>query len=69
MMIRLGRAIRSPSALKGGETDMMKDYIVGGRQYQFEEGEQPKDAVEAKKVEPQDKAARPQNKKRKAATK
>jgi len=55
--------------LKGGETDMMKDYIVGGRQYQFEEGEQPKDAVEVKKVEPQDKAARPQNKKRKAATK
>ena len=48
---------------------MMKDYIVGGRQYQCEEGTQPKDAVEVKKVEPQDKAARPQDKKRKAATK
>ena len=49
---------------------MMKDYIVGGRQYQFEEGTQPKDAVEVmKKVEPQNKAVKPQNKKRKAATK
>ena len=49
---------------------MMKDYIIGGKQYQYEEGTQPKDAVEVmKKVEPQDKAARPQNKKRKAATK
>jgi hypothetical protein len=44
---------------------MMKDYIIGGKQYQFEEGTQPKDAVEVKKVEPQDKAVRPQNKKRK----
>ena len=41
---------------------MMKDYIIGGKQYQYEEGTQPKDAVEVKKVEPQ-------NKKRKAATK
>jgi hypothetical protein len=48
---------------------MMKYYIIGGKQYQYEEGTQPKDAVEVKKVEPQDKAARPQNKKRKAATK
>lgn len=48
---------------------MLKEYIVDGRQYQYEEGTQPKDAVEVKKVEPQDKAARPQNKKRKAATK
>ena len=48
---------------------MMKDYIIGGKQYQYEEGTQPKDAVEVKKVEPQNKAARPQNKKRKAETK
>ena len=48
---------------------MVKDYIVGGRQYQFEEGTQPKDAVEVKKVEPQDKAVKPQNKKRKVQTK
>jgi hypothetical protein len=58
-----------PSAMKGGETDMMKDYIVGGRQYQFEEGTQPENAVEVKKVEPQDKAVKPQNKKRKVQTK
>lgn len=69
MMIRLGRASALPSATKGGETDMMKDYIVGGRQYQYEEGTQPKDAVEVKKVEPQDKAVKPQNKKRKVQTK
>jgi len=68
-MIRLGEGDALPSAMKGGETDMMKDYIVGGRQYQYEEGTQPKDAVEVKKVEPQDKAARPQNKKRKVQTK
>jgi hypothetical protein len=55
--------------MKGGETDMMKDYIVGGRQYQFEEGTQPENAVEVKKVEPQDKAVKPQNKKRKVQTK
>ena len=48
---------------------MMKDYIVGGRQYQFEEGEQPDGAVEVKNVEPQDKAVKPQNKKRKVQTK
>lgn len=59
----------SPCFLKGGETDMMKEYIVNGRQYQFEEGEQPDGAVEVKKVEPQDKAVKPQNKKRKVQTK
>ena len=48
---------------------MMKDYIVGGRQYQYEEGTQPKDAVEVKMVEPQDKAVKPQNKKRKVQAK
>ena len=68
-MILLGEGDALPSAMKGGETDMMKDYIVGGRQYQYEEGTQPKDAVEVKKVEPQNKAVKPQNKKRKAATK
>jgi len=68
-MIRLGEGDALPSAMKGGETDMMKDYIVGGRQYQYEEGTQPKDAVEVKKVEPQDKAVKPQNKKRKVQTK
>lgn len=41
---------------------MMKEYMVGSRQYQFEEGEQPKDAVEVKKVEPQNKAVKPANK-------
>lgn len=41
---------------------MIKEYMVGGKQYQFEEGEQPKDAVEVKKVEPQNKAVRPANK-------
>ena len=50
MMIRLGRAIRSPSALKGGETDMMKDYIVGGRQYQYEEGKRAKDAKRKQEI-------------------
>lgn len=48
---------------------MLKDYIVGGKQFQYEKGTQPKNAIEVKKVEPQNKAARPQNKKRKAATK
>ena len=48
---------------------MLKDYIVGGKQYQYEEGTQPERAVEVKKVEPQDKAVKPQNKKRKAQTK
>lgn len=48
---------------------MLKNYIVNGKQYQFEEGEQPKDAVEVKAAKTQDKAAKPQNKKRRAATK
>ena len=48
---------------------MMKEYVVNGRQYQFKEGEQPDGAVEVKKVEPQDKAVKPQNKKRKVQTK
>lgn len=48
---------------------MLKDYIVNGRQYQFEEGEQPKDAVEVKAAKTQDKAVKPQNKKRRVTTK
>lgn len=48
---------------------MLKDYIVGGKQFQYEEGTQPKNAIEVKKVEPQEKAVKPQNKKRKVQTK
>ena len=48
---------------------MMKEYMVGGRQYQFEEGEQPKDAVEVKKAEPQSKAVKPVNKAKRTKTK
>lgn len=48
---------------------MLKDYIVKGLQYQYEEGTQPEGAVEVvakKAVEPSDKAAKPANKARKA---
>lgn len=46
---------------------MLKDYIVNGKQYQYEEGEQPEGAVEVKKtVKPLEKAAKPANKARKA---
>lgn len=45
---------------------MLKNYIVDGRQYQFEEGTQPEGAVEVKAVEPSSKAAKPANKARKA---
>ena len=48
---------------------MLKDYIVNGKQYQYEEGEQPEGAVEVKKAEPPVKAVKPANKARKAATK
>lgn len=48
---------------------MLKDYIVNGKQYQYEEGEQPEGAVEVKKAEPPKKAVKPANKARKAATK
>jgi hypothetical protein len=62
--------------LKGGET-MLKDYLYNGKQFQFEEGEQPAGAVEvtavkppeAKKAEPENKAVKPANKGRKAAVK
>lgn len=46
---------------------MLKDYIVNGKQYQYEEGKQPEGAVEVKKaVEPSEKAVKPANKARKA---
>jgi hypothetical protein len=48
---------------------MLKIYVIDGKTYQYEEGEQPDGAVEVKKVEPQDKAVKPQNKKRKVQTK
>lgn len=39
---------------------MLKQYIVNGRQYQFEEGEQPAGAVEVKaQAKPQNKAKKP----------
>lgn len=44
---------------------MLKEYIVNGKQYQFEEGEQPEGAVEVKAVEPSNKAVKkPANKSR-----
>lgn len=73
----------SPPSLKGGET-MLKIYEYRGQMYQFEEGEQPDGAVEAKTVTPPEKVAEmpeekakapankarnPANKTRKAATK
>ena len=56
---------------------MLKQYIVNGREYQFEEGEQPKGAVELNRVvkppvkaeEPMNKAVKPANKARKAVKK
>ena len=46
---------------------MLKDCIVNGKQYQYEEGKQPAGAVEMKKaVEPSEKAVKPANKARKA---
>jgi hypothetical protein len=47
--------------LKGGET-MLKIYEYCGQKYQFEEGEQPAGAVEAKTVTPPEKVAEPEAK-------
>lgn len=47
---------------------MMKIYMVNGVTRQYEEGEQPEGAVEVKKPV-EEKAKKPANKKRKAATK
>ncbi len=48
---------------------MLKHYVWRGSEWQFEEGEQPKEAIELKPaekkaVEPQDKAVKPANKAR-----
>ena len=48
---------------------MLKEYIVDGKQYQYEEGEQPEGAVEVKAVEPPRKAVKPANKSRAVKTK
>ncbi len=48
---------------------MLKDYIVNGKQYQFNEGEQPEGAVEVKAVKPSTKVVKPANKARKAGAK
>lgn len=50
---------------------MLKQYIVNGKQYQYEEGEQPDGAVELKRktVQPSEKAAKPANKAAKPANK
>ncbi len=55
---------------------MLKNYLFNGVQFQFEEGEQPKGAVELntvkpseKAVKPEDKAVKPSNKSRKVGTK
>ena len=51
---------------------MLKHYIWRGSEWQFEEGEQPADAVELKPVkaaEPQNKAVKPANKARKVVKK
>lgn len=52
---------------------MLKRYIVNGLEFQYEEGEQPKGAVEVrpekKAAAPQNKAVKPANKARKAANK
>ena len=50
---------------------MLKHYMYNGREWQFEEGEQPAGAVEVgkKAVEPSNKAKKPANKARKAVRK
>ena len=51
---------------------MLKEYIVNGLRYQYEEGTQPDGAVEVvtkKAVEPSNKAKKPVNKSKKAVKK
>lgn len=50
---------------------MIKNYLVSGKQFQYEEGKQPEGAVEVKKVaEPsRDKVVKSANKARKAVKK
>ena len=67
--MRAYSATRTVAIMKGGE-NMLKQYIIGGKQYQYKEGEQPEGAVELKKaVEPSKKAVEPANKARKPANK
>lgn len=62
-MINEGRASALPVfVVKGG--DMLKIYIINGKEWQYEEGEQPEGAVEKK---PEDKSNKiPANKARRA---
>lgn len=48
---------------------MLKEYIINGKTWQYEEGEQPEGAVEVKAVEPPKKAVKPANKARAVKTK
>ena len=50
---------------------MLKQYIINGKQYQYEEGEQPAGATELKPkaITPANKAKKPANKTRRAAKK
>jgi hypothetical protein len=49
---------------------MLKNYLINGKQWQFEEGTQPEGAVEVKAVDPpKNKAKKPVNKARKAVKK
>lgn len=48
---------------------MLKHYIIDGKEWQYEEGEQPDDAVEVKQAKTENKAIAPKNKARKVKTK
>lgn len=49
---------------------MLKNYLINGKQWQFEEGTQPEGAVEIKAVDsPKNKAKKPVNKARKTVKK
>lgn len=48
---------------------MLKYYIIGGKEWQYEEGAQPDGAVEVKRSKPEIKAVEPKNKARKVKTK
>lgn len=62
---------------KAVRTEMLKLYSINGKTWQFEEGEQPENAVEVKAVKPPEtkavkpvnKAVKPSNKRRKAVSK
>ena len=49
---------------------MLKVYVINGKEWLYEEGKQPENAVELKKAAvPKNKAAKPENKARKAVNK